>query len=436
MKLAKAALAVAAASALTLAVSAVNASAVVGGPVSTTPANWTPWLLNTPVDQNVQQLVPCGANMYAVGTISAIGQGTKTYTRGNAFSFSQTTGALTSWDPQVNGKVNSIALSADCSTAYLGGKFSSVRGVAANNIVAVDTVTGNVKAGFAHSATNEVNTVVLTSKGLLVGGLFGTINGVARTRFASLDPVTGATTSYANLAITGSYPNTGTKVYNSQLSNSKTKLLIEGVFTSIAGVARKQVAVLDLGATSVTVNPWYSNEFNADCVDNLSFYVRGGAWSPDDSTIYVATTGYKPKSGPGSRSSDPRAGLCDAAAAFPSTAGLTTHKWINYTGCDSLYAVAADNHDVYIGGHERWANNGFGCDAAGPGALSRPGIASLSPTTGLATSWNPTRSLGHGVKDLEITPAGLWIASDTWEDGYAQKCGGVNKHGGICFFPY
>jgi hypothetical protein len=414
---------------------AATSIAVPGGSPTEAPAAFTPWLLSSPVNQNVQQLVPCGRLMYAVGRLSRIGQGNRTYTRGNAFSFSQTTGAVTAWDPEVNGTVQTIALSPDCATAYLGGRFTSVHGTKATNLVAVNTSTGAVRTGFARNAGGKVNTLQYTSRGLLVGGVFTTINGVARSRFASLNPATGAVTSYANLSFSGTYPQTTTKVYNSQLSHAGTRLLIEGVFTSIAGKARRQVAILDLGATSVRVSNWYSTEFDQNCVAHESFYVKGGAWSPDDATIYVATTGYKPPSGPGSGTSQPRAGLCDAAAAFRSTSGLVRHVWINYTGCDSYYAVAADTSNVYVGGHARWANNPNGCDAAGPGAVARPGIAGLNPSTGLATSWNPTRSRGHGVNDLEVTRAGLWIASDTGPGGGSQMCGKVTNKGGICFLP-
>lgn len=411
----------------------------VTGTVSTVPASFTPWLLNSPPDQRVWELQQCGGTMYAVGRFTAIGQGGKTYTRSNAFSFSATTGAVTSWYPQVTGSgnfVHSIALSPDCATAYLGGKFSTVNGIAAANIVAVDASTGAVRAGFAHTATNEVDTVRYTHGQVLVGGLFASINGVSRTRFASLDPTSGAVTNYANLTISGAYPNTGTKIFNSQLSHSGNKMLVEGVFTSVAGLPRQQIFMLDLGSTAATVDAWTSAEFSQACNAGLSFYVRGANWSPDDATVYIATTGYKPASGPGSSTSDPRAGLCDAAAAFPATSASVSHTWINYTGCDSLYSVAADANNVYISGHERWANNPLGCDRAGPGAVSRPGIASISTSTGQATSWNPTRSLGYGSAQLMVTSAGLWVASDTYSDGYAQKCGGFTNHGGICFFPY
>jgi hypothetical protein len=403
--------------------------------VSTTPASWTPYLLSDPVDQVVEELEPCNGNMYAVGAMTAIGRGSATYTRSNAFSFSETTGQMTSWAPQINGRVRSIAFSPDCSTAYLGGTFTSVNGVAAAHLVAVDASTGAVKTGFAHNANGEVDTVRYTHGAVIIGGIFTTVNGVSRTRMASLAPSTGAVTSYLGLNITGTYPNTGaTRVYNSQLSHTGNKLLIEGIFTSIAGQPRQQVAVLDLGSTSVGLNAWTSSELSQPCI--VAWYTRAANWSPDDSKIYIATTGYKPPSGPGSVSSQPRAGLCDVVAAFPASAAAVRHTWINYTGCDSYYSVAADDSNVYVSGHERWANNAYGCDFAGPGALSRPGIASINPTTGLATSWNPTRSMGHGSHQLLVTSAGLWVASDTWKDGNAQKCGGVAKHGGICFLPY
>jgi hypothetical protein len=37
----------------------------------------------------------------------------------------------------------------------------------------------------------------------------------------------------------------------------------------------------------------------------------------------------------------------------------------------------------------------------------------LDPVTGLALPWNPTKDRGVGGKDLLLTPAGLWVASDT-----------------------
>jgi hypothetical protein len=42
----------------------------------------------------------------------------------------------------VTGRVNSIALSSSCGTAYLGGNFTSIHRTAVKNIAAVRTSTG------------------------------------------------------------------------------------------------------------------------------------------------------------------------------------------------------------------------------------------------------------------------------------------------------
>jgi hypothetical protein len=405
---------------------AAGATAAPTGPVTQTPTTSTPYLSKTVTKQSVQLLQQCGSTMYAVGLFSAVGRGTTTYTRSNVMSFDATTGALTSWAPQANAEVDTITLSPDCSTAYLGGHFTTMNGATAKHIAAVSTSTGALKTGFTYNVNGDVTTSQYTSQGLIIGGKFTKANGVARTALASLDPTTGAVSAYANLAFSGTYPGEPTsKVFRSYLNNTGSRLLIDGVFTSIAGQPRQQIAVLDLGASSVTLDGWYAPEFNGSCVNNESFYAKGAGWSPDGSTIYVAATGYRGSST-----------LCDSASAFPSTATTVSHKWVNYTGGDSLYAVTADNYDVYIGGHERWANNPNGHDSAGPGALSRPGIGGLDPTTGQATSWNPTRSRGQGVTQMYLTPAGLWIASDNGNDGSSQMCGKKSNKGGICFLPY
>src|SRR5260370_42595085 len=116
--------------------------------------------------------------MFAVGTFTEISQSGLTYPRDNVFSFSATAPyTITSWTPSVNGTVNSIALTSSCTHAYIGGSFSQVDGVAANNIAYIRTYNNTLVNDFAHSANNTVNTVLLTPKGhLLVGGQFTSVN--------------------------------------------------------------------------------------------------------------------------------------------------------------------------------------------------------------------------------------------------------------------
>jgi len=189
--------------------------------------------------------------------------------------------------------------------------------------------------------------------------------------------------------------------------------------------------MLNLSGSTAAVTGWTSPELNTNCNWNEAFYAQAGAWSPDDSTIYVGTTGYKPNGT--SAGSTPRTGPCDAAIAYPSTQTSVNHLWINYTGCDSLYSAAADASTAYFGGHERWSQNPLGCDFQGPSAIVAPGMEGLSPTTGLLT-FNPTRGRGKGADDMVITSAGLWIASDNLNN--TNKCGGKSGHAGICLLPY
>ena len=433
----KARIVLAAAAAVAASCMALPAQAATG-PVSSTPAVGTPHLNATGSTQQVRQLAQCGGTMYAVGSFTSIKRFSTTYIRNNAFSFQAASPfKVTSWDPNVNGTVNSIAFSSDCSVAYLGGQFSSVNGTAAKNIAAVSTSTGAVNTAFAHSAAGQVETLLTVGSHVLAGGYFTAINGSsANPYFTSLNTTTGRDDGFLHLSISGNYqfpgvsPN-GTRIFNQQLSNGGTLDLVEGDFTSVGGQPRQQIFMLDVSGSTATVTPWTSAEFNGNCATVEPFYLQAAAWSPNDATIYIATTGYHPNGLP--TGSFPRTGLCDVAAAFPATQASVSHLWVNYPGCDSLFATAADSSTAYFGGHERWASNPNGCDFAGPGAVSAPGMVGLSPTTG-AITFNPTRDRGLGADDMEVTSAGLWIASDNF-DG-SSRCAGVYGFAGICYLPY
>jgi hypothetical protein len=432
--------------------SALSGGGTLAGTASPAPADGTPTLADTGTTEQVRQLAQCGGIMYAVGTFTEINWKGTTYSRDNAFSFSASAPfKVTSWDPDVNGTVDTVAFDAgNCSTAYLGGHFSSVGGAAAKNIAAVDTTTGALVPGFKDNASGEVDTLAAANGHLLAGGTFKGINGsTADPYFASLSPVTGRDDGFAHLAISGHYvfPGVGnnpTKVYNQQISPSGTLDLVEGDFTSVGGQARQQIFMLDLSGSTARVTGWSSPEFDGSqgglphgyayqCWHTESFYVRAAAWSPDGSTIYLADTGFQPWNW---SSGSPRIGLCDSVSAFPATQSEVTHEWINYTGCDSLYSVAADASAVYVGGHERWADNPNGCNHQGPGAIPAPGLGAFNPSNGsLITNASGTagllsRSRGRGADDLLVTSGGLWIASDNF--GGNTSCDGSAGHAGIC----
>ena len=114
--------------------------------------------------------------------------------------------------------------------------------------------------------------------------------------------------------------------------------------------------------------------------------------------------------------------------------------WINQTGCDSLYAAAADTKAAYFGGHERYSMNPEACDTLGAGGYNAPGTEGLDPANGdlyvnkAGSAGYYSRARGLGADDMLITSAGLWIASDNFDD--SQMCGGADGLAGICFLPY
>jgi hypothetical protein len=430
------------------------------GVVSSTPASNTPHLKTTETPtQQIRQLVQCGSKMYAVGSFDTIIKGSTTYPRNNIFSFSATAPyTVTSWAPNVVGTygttsdtsdtLNTIAfVNGNCADAYIGGKFTSVNGTTVQNITEIDTTTGNVVAAFASKAAGAVQTLLGAGNHLLVGGNFTGVNGdTADPYMASLNPVTGKSDGFLHLNISGSYQYSGvssntTMVFNQQLSHSGTYDLVEGDFTSVGGLQREQIFMLNVGGSTATVTGWTSPEFDGSnssypyqCATVEPFYIQSAAWSPDDSTVYMAATGYHANGYPAD------IGLCDSAVAFPATQTSVLHSWINYTGCDSLYAAAADANAAYFAGHERYSMNAQGCDGLGPNGYNAPGMEGLDPANGnLYVSADGSvgyysRDRGLGADDMLATSAGLWIASDNF-DG-TQMCGGAQNLSGICFLPY
>ena len=329
------------------------------GPVSATPAN-TPQLNATGAVEQVRQLVQCGGTMYAVGTFTSVKHNSTVTAVNNAFSFSATAPYnLTTWAPNVNGIINSIAFNGtNCADAYIGGKFTSVDGTKVGNLAEVTTSgTGALVTTFGHTANGQVSTLLGVNGHILAGGYYTSINGsTANPYMTSLDPTTGKDDGFVHLSISGNYQFPGvasnpTRVYNQSLSHGGTLDLVMGDFTSVGGVPRQQIFMLNVATSPATVTAWTSPEWDGsageatpaspttgypyECATVEPFYIQAAAWSPDDSTIYIGTTGYHPNGWPvgrhpvtGSatpppRSRPPRARSCTPGSTTPAATRCT-----------------------------------------------------------------------------------------------------------------
>jgi hypothetical protein len=386
-----------------------GASIALGAVVSANPANWTPNV----ADGAVYKFVQVGGTMYAGGSFSSVSTASGvspggTFARSNIVAFNPGTGVISSFAPAVNGAV--WALATDGTSLYVGGTFTAVNGVARRGLAKLNPTTGAVDTGFnAGFASGGVFDAAVVSGRLIVGGTFPG-------KLRALNLASGANTGYINLGISGTVAdNAGAvEVYRFAVNPAGTRLVGVGNFTTVGGQSRWRAFMVDLGSSSATVDAWHYDPLRNMCAAaSLSDYMRDVDFSPDGSYFVFVSTGFVPQSGGIGRD------LCDATARFetsnPSPARPT---WINYTGGDTLHSVAVTDVAVYVQGHQRWLDNPQGRDSAGPGAVSRPGIGAIDPTSGLALPWNPTKDRGVGGKDLYVTPLGLWVGSDTTHIGH------------------
>jgi hypothetical protein len=392
--------------------------------VSTVPAGFTPAVK----DGTVFSIAAVGANIVLGGSftkVSPAGSGT-VYSLPKAMEFTARSGAIhRGFAPRINGTVNTVIPGPRAHQVYVGGTFSQVDGKSMR-VALLDTRTGRLVPGWHPSAMNSgVNKLVLAGGRLFVGGAFTTVGGHAHHGLASLAPTTGKVTSYVGLSFTGHHnydrlcdPKT-TKcakgdpgVRGMDVDPAGKRMMVTGDFTDASGHARDQVAMVDLGRAHAKVDlRWSTLAYSAECFANsFDSYIRDVQFSPDGSYFVIVATGGIGRNRDHTRSS------CDAAARFETSTrgGDVRPIWIDYTGEDSLWSVAITGTAVYVGGHQRWLDNTLGENVAGPGAIPRPGVAALSPTSGLPYSWDPGRNpRGAGCFALLATSRGLWIGSDT-----------------------
>jgi hypothetical protein len=359
----------------------------------------------------VYKMAELNGILYAGGEFSSVtaaaGVGGGTVNRSNIVAFNAATGVIQSFAPSINGQVWAIV--AANGALYVGGTFSSVNGVARRGLVKLNPTTGVVDTAFNAGLNSTVREAAVVNGRLIISGTF-------TKRLQAVDLATGANTGYINIPISGSVAsNAGaTEVYRFAVDPAGTRLVGVGNFTSVGGQTRYRAFMLTLGATSASLNPWdYLPLRNMCAASSIPDYMRDVDFSPDGGYFVLISTGFVPLSG------QIGTALCDAAARFetavPNPARPT---WINYTGGDTLHSGAVTDKAVYVQGHQRWLDNPYGRDNAGPGAVSRPGIGAIDPVTGKALSWNPTKDRGVGGKDLLVTPGGLWVGSDTDHIGH------------------
>jgi hypothetical protein len=415
------ALSVAAVVALTggAAVPAASADIRQSAVVSANPVDSTPNVL----DGTVRAVAVVGTKVVVGGNFEQVqeaGSNKPTIARHNLFAYDLKTGKVdTKFVPKVDGIVYALQ-SGDSNSVYVAGSFTNTNGVGLGGLTRLSTDTGTAVKGFnARIGHGLVYAMIRRGSHVYVGGEFTTVAGATHAPLARVDATTGKADAGYNLSVTT--PRSGAlKIFKLAVNPADTRLIIDGTFTKVAGQRRYQIAMIDTSGSTAKLTTWATERYAGACSASFDTYMRGIDFAPDGSYFVLVTTG-----GPHGTSQ-----LCDSAARWETskTGSGQNPTWVNYTGGDTLLSVSVTGAAVYVAGHQRWMDNPQGHDSAGPGAVSRPGIAALNPTTGKALSWNPTRSRGHGVEALVATSTGLLVGSDTDELGH-------ETHGRIGMFP-
>jgi hypothetical protein len=377
--------------------------------VSTNPANWTPQVL----DGAVFAIEQVGSKVVVGGDFTQVKQpGGSVLSRPNIFAFDAATGTIDpNFVPALDRPVEALAGDPSGTSVFVGGRFAHVNGFARKGLTQLDLATGARITAFKGKPDSAVYDLAVVGSRLLIGGNFGRVNGVARMKLAAVDLVTGALDpglSFVFAEPRSTSQTTGSlHVKRMAATPDGSRLVIIGNFSRINGQERHQLAVIDLTTSPAQLANWATDRYRSTC-PSLKFpaYLRDVDLSPDGSWFAVVTTG--------AYGAPPR--LCDTTARWElGLSGIAIQPtWVDYTGGDTLLSVAVTDSAVYTGGHQRWTNNPFAADRAGPGAVARSGISALDVVNGLPLSWNPGRKpRGEGAFALVPTADGLWVGSDT-----------------------
>ena len=143
------------------------------------------------------------------------------------------------------GGVGALALSADSSTLYVGGGFTSLGGSSTlKRFGAVATATGLAAAGFAPGTVNQpVAAIAVAGSSVWIGGDFTAVNGSTRQHLAQVDGGTG-TLSAMSVAVNG-------HVSQLLLDGTGSTLYLAGSFATVGGLARPHVASVSTATGAV-----------------------------------------------------------------------------------------------------------------------------------------------------------------------------------------
>jgi hypothetical protein len=363
---------------------AVGASLALGAVVQSKP---TPtWQTNG----RVNAIAVVGTTAYIGGKFTSVRPagaplGTGEVTRNHVAAIDLSTGALLNWNPDANGTVQAIAVSGG--TVYLGGSFTQVGGKGHQRLAAVDTNTGAPIAAWKPTADAQVLTLALAGSDVYAGGDFTTVNGASHPFLTALTASTGTVDPGFNATPDNS-------VLAATMTTDGSKLVIGGNFTHVSGSSQSHIAALS--PSSGATQSWATH---------TSYGIV--ALDADASGVYAAG-----------------AGTGGNFAAFNPSSG--SMKWQGGTD-GNVQAITVFNGEVYPGGHYDNYCGPQGGQHTCTNPVVRHKIMAVDEATGALQSWAPSVNSTLGVFALAGGAGFLEMGGDF------TKVAGVSQQGFATF---
>jgi hypothetical protein len=270
-----------------------NTSAPVNGTLSATPTLTAGFPENGSTSEagRVDAVRRVGGTIYVGGdfTVARDLGASGTVQRHYLAAINASTGKLTSWDPEPNGRIYDIEPSADDSIIYVAGSFTSIAGGTRHDLAALDPTTGALISSFPDfNFSNFVWSIRIYGTTMYAGGEFSgslaKINLATETRDATFK---------ATASGSGSSP-----IKDLYLVPGTTRLVVAGWFTTLNGSSSsKYLSAVDsnTGATlawaSTPTQPILALDYYAP---NNTMIVAGGGEGTSTSdavSSFNATTG-------------------------------------------------------------------------------------------------------------------------------------------------
>jgi hypothetical protein len=317
--------------------------------------------------------------------------GTGEVTRNHAAAINLTTGALLPWNANVNGVVSAIYVNGN--NVYLGGGFGTVGGVSRKKAAAVNASSGAVNTAFRARGLNaEVRAIEVSNGHLYLGGAFT----LPQSYTAAFDPASGALQP-------GWAPVTDGPVDAIETTDDGSNhVVLGGAFNTLNGASSSAIGAVDPNTGgSVTWNWHGPMRFGTHPFDVVSLANFGGH-------TYAAGTG-------------------NGGSFMKFTESTGDLVWIEGVTGNVENVVVIDGI-AYAGGHfEAYCGAIPGSNFCTRVAM-RNHLIAVDDTTGVLQSWHPSANSNLGVFAIAAGPQTLAVGGDfTRLGGVPQQMFGMFK---------